>query len=292
MLSPLNNCSFVQGSCVPEQELAPSSPSHCLFPQPGSHGAHSFSSPAPRPALPCWLSLVPHISVHFPFLSLSIQIFPSLAPTLVFSLHCLLNRSPKCNGEMQRWAAHFRGLSIPFTLSSMLLGCKDPDCACLAGMTGPRSWPHNSSTVLEKAALSGCHCTPHPLSMWEGKGVPLLSCTLIGGQHQGEDGGINAQDQHHLFPLSIAKAGITFQGQGWLCSCQAGRAWTFALPQVPRGILGQVSCAMLMHCDPYKPGTQLGPCSSTLKVWGRSPGIPALDQYYAQGHEMHQLGGL
>lgn len=69
MLSPLSNCSLAQGSPVPERELAPSPPSHCLFPQPSSRGAHSFSSLAPSPALPHQLCLVPRISVSSPLLS-------------------------------------------------------------------------------------------------------------------------------------------------------------------------------------------------------------------------------
>lgn len=59
MLSPVSNCSLVP---VPEWELAPSPPLHCLFPQPSSHGAHGFSSPARSPALSHWLCLAPHIA--------------------------------------------------------------------------------------------------------------------------------------------------------------------------------------------------------------------------------------
>lgn len=69
---------------------------------------------------------------------------------------------------------------------------------------------------------------------------------------------------------------VALQLSGW-------QSLDFCSPTGSQGNLGQVSCAMLVHC---------GPCSSTLKVWAGSPGIPALDQYHAQGHEMHQLGDL
>ena len=107
--------------------------------------------------------------------------------------------------------------SIPFTLSSVLLGCGGPDRACLAGMRGPGAWLDNSSTVLEKAALSGCHRALHPPSTWEGKGVPPLPCALLAGQNQGEDGGINAPHRCHPAPLCTARAGAALQGLGWLC---------------------------------------------------------------------------
>lgn len=68
-LSPLSSCSLAQGSCVPEQELAPSPLLRCLFPQPGSRGAHNFSPPAPSPALPRCLCPTPCVSASSPFLS-------------------------------------------------------------------------------------------------------------------------------------------------------------------------------------------------------------------------------
>lgn len=94
----------------------------------------------------------------------------------------------------QRWAACSiqRLPSIPFTLLSVLRGCRGPGCACLVGMREARAQLDNGSTVLEKAALSSCHHGPHPLGTGEGKGVPPGPCMPLTGQNQGEDGGIDA----------------------------------------------------------------------------------------------------
>lgn len=99
-------------------------------------------------------------------------------------------------------------------------------------LCGPGARPDNSSTVLEKAALSGCHRAAHPPSTWEGKGVPPV---LLAGQNQGEDGGIKARDCCHPTPLCAAKADATLQGLGWLC-----------VPRVLAGSeLGPLFCYML-----------------------------------------------
>lgn len=144
--------------------------------------------------------------------------------------------------------------SVPFTLSSMLLGRGGPNRACLVGMRGAlcgaRARPDNSGTVLEKAALSSCHCTLHPLSTWEGKRVPPLLCALLAGQNQGEDGGFKAQDQRHPAPPRTVKAGAALQGLGWLCVCQAlagselGPLLCYRLPGKPQaGPLGHAGAS-------------------------------------------------
>lgn len=186
MLSPLSNCSLVH---VPEWELAPSPLSHCLFPQSSSHGAHGFSSPSRSPALSHWLCLAlrisassalpsPSYSFSFPFFSYHLTVFPYIIFCMevqkAVGLHC---GDTKVGSLLRRLA------SISFTLLSVLLGCRGPGCACLVGMRGPRAQLDNGSTVPEKAALSGCHCGPHPLSTGEGKGVPPCPCMPLTGQN-------------------------------------------------------------------------------------------------------------
>lgn len=204
-------------------------------------------SVSPLTSQHCLLSFPPLLHSNFPFFIPC----PSVLPYVVFctKVHStvgLQRRDAKVSCPLWRLA------SISFTLSSVLMGHGGPKHACLVGMRGalcgPGAWLDNGSTVLEKAALSGCCCALHPLSMWEGNGVPPLPCVLLSVQNQGEDGGMKARDWHHPAPSCAVKAGDTLQGVRWPCICQVlagldlGPLLCYRLPQEPwAGPLGHAN---------------------------------------------------